>query len=186
MKKIIIATLISAVILFLWSGATQMLPWGVPTAQNVNVQSAENTKQTDTPSVIKLDANSLTTDKFETQFLNKVSIYSTDDTYSWIVTNPIRNDYSKYFLGEFLTQLMVGLFLSIILILTVNMKLKSRLVLVGIMGLCAVAGTYGQLMNWWELPASYGIGVGVNLVIGWLFASVIVCKFIIKSKPIAG
>ena len=39
MKKHLLALLVFTVLLFLWSGLTQILPWGVPTAQKITVQS---------------------------------------------------------------------------------------------------------------------------------------------------
>ncbi len=183
-KKIIISTLVSTLILFLWSGMTQMLPWGISSTQNINVQTIENQKQAEAPNVQRLDKTLLVTEKFETQFNNKVSTLSTDKTFSWIVTQPIRSDYSSYFITEVLTQLFVAFFITLLLVLTIRLDNRSRIIIIFIAGICATISTYGQLMNWWGLPASYGIGVSINLLIGWTIVAFISAKFIIKNKTI--
>jgi Mg2+/citrate symporter len=48
-KKILVSTLAATIILFLWSGVTQMFPWGVPTAQAISAQSSKKTDSFQTP-----------------------------------------------------------------------------------------------------------------------------------------
>lgn len=180
-KKIVISTLVSTLILFLWSGMTQMLPWGISSTQNINVQTMDNQKQAEAPNILRFDKTLLVTEKFETQFNNKVSTLSSDKTFSWIVTQPIKSDYSSYFITEALTQLLVAFFIALLLVLTIKLDNKSRLIIIFIAGICATISTYGQLMNWWGLPASYGIGVSINLLIGWTIVAFISTKFFIKT-----
>lgn len=182
-KKIIISTLTSTVILFLWSGLTQMFPWGVPTAQTISTQSNNQTESFQTPNLIELPPNTLTTEKFDEQFVNKISTLTTDKTFSWIITSPIDNyNISAYFIKEIVTQLLVGLFLALVLTLTVKLSNKTRHYLVGLSGILAVTAIYGQMMNWWGLPLLYALGAGFNLIVGWLIAGLISTKFIIKRE----
>jgi hypothetical protein len=183
-KKIIISTLVSTLILFFWSGMTQMLPWGISSTQNINVQTMDNQKQAEVTNLQRLDKTLLVTEKFETQFNNKVSTLSTDKTFSWIVTQPIKSNYSSYFITEVFTQLFVAFFIALLLVLTIKLDNRSRIIIISIAGICATISTYGQLMNWWGLPASYGIGVSINLLIGWTIVAFISAKFIIKNKTI--
>ena len=179
MKKVMLSTVASTVILFLWSGLTQALPWGVPTTQNVSVQTSA--PETEVPNLIQLPVGSLTTEEFEAYFIDKVSTYTTDKTFSWIVTQPLRNDYSRYFALETVTQFVVALLLACLLALTAELDIKRRMLIVFVAGLAAVSGIYGQLMNWWALPPSYALGVSLNLVIGWMIASLVSARFIIKK-----
>jgi hypothetical protein len=48
-------------------------------------------------------------------------------------------------------------------------------------GLLAVTAIYGQLMNWWGVPAIYALGAGFNLIVGWLIVSLVSAKYIIKQ-----
>lgn len=181
-KKIIISTIVSAVILFLWSGLTQIFPWGVPTAQTITSQTSKQTESFQTPNLIELPANSLTTEKFDEQFENKISTLTTDKTFSWIITKPV--DYynvGNYFIKETITQLIVSLLLAILLVLTIGLPNKKRLTITIVSGVLAVTAIYGQMMNWWGVPAVYALGAGLNLVLGWTLASFVSSKFIIKQ-----
>jgi hypothetical protein len=180
-KKIIISTIVSTVILFLWSGLSQMFPWGVPTAQTITSQTNKQTESFQTPNLIDLPANSLTTEKFDEQFVNKISTLTTDKTFSWIITKPV--DYynvGNYFVKEIVTQLLVALFLATLLILTIGLSNQKRLTIIAITGVLAVIAVYGQMMNWWGVPAIYALGAGLNLIIGWTLSAFISSKFIIK------
>lgn len=159
-----------------------MLPWGISTTQNINVQTEKLQEQTKVSNLIKLEPNELTTEKFEGRFLNKISTYVTDDTFSWIVTQPYQNDYSGYFIKEIITQLIVAILLSIILFLTLQIELKKRMLLILVFGICASTAIYGQLMNWWGIPTSYALGVSLNLIIGWILVSYISARYIIKPE----
>ncbi len=182
MKKLIFATLILTLLLFLWSSATQMFPWGVPTAQNITVQTGEQGENSPVPNLLQLPASTLTTEAFDAQFIDKISTYTTDKTFSWIVTQHLQNDYTAYFVGEFITLLIVSIFLTILLLLTVQLDLRTRMAIVVVAGLAAVSATYGQLMNWWRLPTIYALGVSLNLLIGWTLTCYISARFIVKSK----
>lgn len=181
-KKVIFSTVTSAVLLFLWSGVSQFFPWGVPTAQTVSTQSTNKTESFQTPNLIELPPNSLTSEKFDSQFVNKISTLTTDKTFSWIISSPIeRYDVAGYFIREIVTQVLVGFFLALLLLTTARLPNKDRLLLVGLSGVLAVAAIYGQMMNWWGMPAIYALGAGFNLIIGWSIAGYITASFIIKS-----
>ncbi len=182
MKKHLLALLVFTVLLFLWSGLTQILPWGVPTAQKITVQSDSAANRI--PNLIKLEPNTLTTNNFDSTFNNKISTYTTDKTFSWIVTQPLKTDYTSYFISEIVTQFFIGALLTLLLVLTKNHKIQTQMMFIGIVGLVAWAATYGQLLNWWAMPATYAIGVGVNLIIGWLSTGFLVSRFILKSEKL--
>lgn len=182
-KKIIISATVSLLILFLWNGLAQMFPWGVPTAQSISSQTAKQTESFQTPNLVELPGNSLTTEKFDEQFVNKISTLTTDKTFSWIITKPL--DYyniGNYFIKEIITQLLSALLLAILLVLTAELANSKRLAIIAISGVLAVAAIYGQMINWWGVPAIYALGAGVNLIIGWIISAFVSSKFIIKTK----
>lgn len=178
MKRYILATLVFTILLFLWSGFTQMLPWGIPTAQKITVQT--DGIDTAIPDLIQLQPNALTTPDFDATFNQKISTYTTDHTFSWIVTQPLKTNYTGYFVGEIATQFFVGILLTLLLTLTSNQKTQTRLLLICVAGLLTWVASYGQLLNWWGMPVKYAAGVGVNLVTGWLLTGFLVSKFVMK------
>ena len=180
MKKYATAVIIYTILLFVWSGFTQVLPWGIPTAQKITTQSKEFIKEI--PNLIKVEQNNLTTDAFDKTFNNRISTYTTNNTFSWIITQPLQNDYSGYFINEIIVQFFVGALLTCILAFTIKLDLKTRLSIIFIMGFLAFTATYGQLMNWWRLPPKYALGVGLNLIAGWTLSSFIISKYILKTS----
>jgi hypothetical protein len=182
MKKIIIAILVSTVILFMWNGLVQMLPWGVPTTQILNAQSANVVDTKDMKNAINLSVNALTTSQFDEQCNNKISTLITDKTFSWIISKPTSNyNMGSYFMKEAFTQFLVSIFLTLILFYTISFTIQKRLSIIAFAAVAAAIAIYGQQMNWWALPLSYGLGVAVNLVLGWLITSFVIAKWIIKS-----
>ncbi|WP_375582798.1 hypothetical protein [Cyclobacterium xiamenense] len=180
-KKIIISTIVSTVILFLWSGITQIFPWGVPTAQSISSQTTAQTESFQTPNLVELPANSLTTEKFDEQFVNKISTLTTDKTFSWIISKPVEYyNVGNYFIKEIVTQLLVAMFLATLLMLTTGLSNQKRLTIIAITGVLAVTAIYGQMMNWWGVPVIYALGAGLNLIIGWTLSAFVSSKFIIK------
>jgi hypothetical protein len=182
MKKILLSILVSTVILFIWNGLSQAFPWGVPSTQMLSTKNNLTADDAKMGKLQSFSANTFTTEKFDERFNNKVSTLVTDQSFSWIISKPIAYyDMGAYFMKEILTQLLVAIFLSLILFYTIMLNLKTRLSIIGLAGLAAAIGAYGQLMNWWGLPAIYGLGVGFNIVVSWLIASFISAKWIIKS-----
>ena len=180
MKKYILAIFTFTILLFLWNGFVQVLPWGIPTAQKITAQSSSIPYEL--PNLIKVQPNTLTTNNFDSTFNHKISTYTTDKTFSWIVTQPLKTDYSSYFIGEIIIQFFVGILLTLLLVLTRNYKIQTRMMLLGIVGLVAWVATYGQLLNWWAMPNTYTIGIGVNLIIAWLVTGFLVSRFILKFE----
>jgi len=165
----ILATLVGTVVLFLWSGLSQAFPWGVPRTQIVSTQSPGGVESFQAPNLITLPPGSLTTEAFDARFTDRVSTLTTDRSFAWIVAKPLAYYRpAAYFVREAATQLVVAALLAALLLLLPDAPLATRLALVALAGSAAVAGTYGTQMNWWGLPPTYGVGIGVNLVAGWL------------------
>ena len=178
MRHILLSTLVSAVLLFLWSGLSQVFPWGVPTAQTVSTGSAENFQA---PNLIQLPAGSLTTPGFDAQFVNRVSTLTTEVTFSWIVSKPLTYyQPGAYFLREALTQLLVGFCLALLLHLSVSLRQRRRWALVGVAALAGIIAQVGPLMNWWGLPPAYALGTAANLLIGWLLVAWVSARWFIR------
>lgn len=181
----LLATLVATVVLFLWSGLTQRLPWGVARVQTLSTQSPGGVEAFQAPNLVELPPGSLTTPGFDERVSGRVSTLTTDRTFAWIVARPV-GEYSPgaYLARKAQTQLVVAALLAAIWLLLPEAPLSTRLALVALVGSAAAAGSYGQLMNWWGLSASYGVGVSVNLVIGWLLATLAVSLW--PLRPLVG
>ncbi|MCU0327572.1 MAG: hypothetical protein MUE53_01165 [Chitinophagales bacterium] len=160
-----------------------MFPWGVPTAQVISSQTIKKTESFQAPNLIELPANSLTTDKFDQQMVDKISTLTTDKTFSWIITKPTSYyNVGQYFIREIFTQLVVAFLLTLLLFFTTKHNFKTRLIITLLVGTMAVTAIFGQMLNWWGIPAIYALGAGFNLIIGWFLISFVSSKWIIKSE----
>lgn len=184
MKRILISCLAMTVILFLWSGLGQLFPWGVPSAQNVSAAKTSSSYEGSIANQVQVPSASLTTDDFDTRFMGHISTYTTDNSFSWIVTQPVPESYGGYFGREVLNQFLVALILSLLLYLSRSLPFKERMLLVLLAALAACTATYGQFLNWWQMPLAYGLGASLNLIFGWILVAFISARFILPSKPI--
>lgn len=185
LNRLLIGSLLSGVVLFVWSGLTQMLPWGVPSTQVMVSQSGE-AELFQTTAVQTYDPHALTTPLFDDEMVNRVNTLTTDETFSWIVTKPL--DYynpTSYFVRELLTQLLVGVLLTTLALLTPGLSLGQRLTLFLLMGMAAATAVYGPLFNWWGLTTAYALGAAINLIVGWLLVGLILSRFVSPARQVA-
>jgi hypothetical protein len=177
----LIGGLMAGVLLFLWSGLTQQLPWGVPSAQVVISADSVESDTFQGENIERHDAHSLTTPLFDETMVNRVNTLTTDETFSWIVTKPRAYYNPLAYLGrEALTQMLTGLLLAAALIIARPLGLSGQLLVVLLLALAATVATYGQLFNWWGLTTRYAIGASLNLIVGWLVAAFMVAYFVMR------
>ena len=181
--NLVVGIVVSGIILFLWSGLTQIFPWGVPSTNNIISSQSNQTKEIEASNLKRFTVNKFTTAEFDQEMVNKVNTLTTDMTFSWIVTKPL-SYYNPihYFMREVLTQFLIGFLLTIICLLTQPLPFKQRFLTVLFVGIITGISTYGQLFNWWGLTAIYALGVSANLLIGWAIAGFILIKFTIPCQ----
>ncbi len=183
LKRILLSIIFMTAVLYLYSGMSQMLPWGVPTAQVVFSHDAEAQIFQSTADIQQFQPYEFTTPKFDEQFKNKISTLSTDETFNWIVSSDI-GDYNptRYLVLEFFTQLLVAIFLTLGLALTTSLANNQRLMIVLFLALAALSATFLQQLNWWRIPSNYQLGMMLNIFIGWGLCTLIAAKWILKSE----
>ena len=126
-------------------------------------------------------SNEFTTEKFDDKFGGKISTLTTDKTFSWIISTDIANyNPLKYLAFEFLTQLLVAFFLSLLLSITAGLDLGQRLLVILIAALAGTTATYGQQLNWWNVPALFQVGMMLNVVVSWMIVSFVSARCIIR------
>lgn len=170
----------STLTLFCWSGLCQVFPWGVPTVRTFAETSAE-------PSAFgavlqRVTPGTLTTGGFDEQLGDGIATLTTDRSFAWVVSVPLRRyDPTRYFLGELLCQLVCSMLLVLGLRLLEPVPRPRRLAIVGLLAAAATVGTYGVMTNWWGLPLRYSGGMSVNLVIGWLLGAAVI-TFVLERR----
>jgi len=172
----IIAVFLSTIALFLVSALSQFLPWSTPSVLTVD-STANGTYVFATPHLQKVNPGSLTTSEFDSTFSGHIGTLATDRSFSWIISIDRKNySPSRFFLFELVTQFVAALGLFIALRIFRYSRLKDYLLtVVGFATLGGFAIFFTQI-NWWGLPITYGFGSILNLVIGWILASLIIYK----------
>ncbi len=167
----VFTVLAMATVLFVWSGVTQCLPWGVPTTPQYDA-SGRPPHDMQSETTVRAAPGTWTTAAFDAQLGSSMLTLTTERTFAWIVAVPITAyDPARYFALELAAQLAVSLGLVALTLLTKELSRSRRLGAVAIAALAASVASYGQMMNWWGMPAWYGIGMSANLTVGWLLAA---------------
>ena len=183
LKRILLSIILMTAVLYIYSGMSQMLPWGVPTAQVVFSQDGEAQIFQSTADIQQFQPYEFTTPKFDEQFRNKISTLSTDETFNWIVSSDIGGyNPTRYLVLEFFTQLLVAVFLTLGLALTISLANNQRFMIILFLALAGLSATLLQQLNWWRIPSDYQLGMMINILISWGLCTFIAAKWILKSE----
>ena len=181
-RRLSLAALASWLLLFLWGGLTQLLPWGLSTVRTFATTSGD-------PYVFGADRlqtaapNTFTTSAFESAFGQGISTLATDASFSWIVSVPSSAyDPTRYFALELLSQLMVAIVLVAVLATLAPLGPRRAIRVVLLLCVAAMVATYGVMANWWGLPAEYALGMAANLVFGWAVAATSICVVLFRGR----
>ncbi|MBC7870405.1 MAG: hypothetical protein H7Y09_06160 [Chitinophagaceae bacterium] len=155
---------VGGVILFLWTGFTQnIFPWG-------------------TKSLSKLKATPGTGEKLaEITHDGMVYMDTSEDVVAFIAIKP-KSYYNigRFFVIEFITQMLSGLVITLVLLMTIGSPLEGRLALIALVGAATIIGVDIQYWNWWGFSTIYTLGVAVNRFTGYMIAAFVIGYFILR------
>ena len=168
--ELIVQVLLVAVLLTILGGASQALPWGSGSAQQLRQQSMRRSREfgTKADQVVDVAANPIVTAEFDIVTRNRVSTLSTDNSFSWIVSKPI--EYYKparYLVLEFVTQVLVAVGIVGVNFLLADSSQSTRVSVVLLAAALTAVAAYGPLLNWWGLTSRYVVGVSLTTVVSW-------------------
>ncbi|MGK7942058.1 MAG: hypothetical protein AB4062_18265 [Crocosphaera sp.] len=147
-------SIIGAIVLFFWNGLAQnVFPWGIKSVKEVNDQKDLS------PIVPEDDEQGMFYIRSE-----KVVMFlaaKPSDYYSM----------SKFLGLEFVTQWLVSLILTAILLIIPASSLEFKLTIVTLICLISIVAVDLQYWNWWGFSGLYTIGLSFNRLIGFLLAS---------------
>lgn len=117
--KTLPSILVTSIILFFWGSLALILPWSAPTAQTLGTQGNSTIQAFQTPQLIELPSNSLTTPEFEQRMTGKVYNLMTDESFSWIITPQTQLlPPTTHLTQEYINWLLVAILLAVVLLLT--------------------------------------------------------------------
>jgi len=153
--------IIGGVLLFLWSGLTQSLtPWGIRSVKELETQSTvgEILERQSTKGLYYIK--------------DKVTAFIAVRTESYY-------SISRFFIIEFITELLVATTLTSILLLTATQSIYTRLLLIVLTTLTSIFSVDLQYWNWWGFSTIYSLGISINRLIGHLLISFILISFVL-------
>lgn len=164
MQKIIIATILGAIVLFLFDGVFQGIP-------NFGVRAVE-----------RLETNDLTSAKFSER-TDRMTYLVTDKTVSFLVTKKAEYyNLKKFFIIEIVSVFVISFVFALVFTIIKIQNLREALILVNAFAIIASFAIHIPYMNWWGFSLSYTVGVVFKTILGWTLLSFVQYFFLFRSK----
>jgi hypothetical protein len=161
-NKIIFATLLGGIALFLLDGAFQAIP-------NFGIRAVE-----------RLETSNLTTQEFD-NLQHPMAYIVTDKVVSFTASQPAQfYNLGKFFTFEFISALVISFLFALVFSKMIGFNLKERLRMTFIFALIASIAIHISYFNWWGFSAVYTIGVILKTTIGWTALAYIQNRFFFK------
>lgn len=163
-KQIIIATIMGAVVLFLFDGAFQAVP-------HFGVSAVE-----------RLETHDFTTPQFNT-LTDRMAYIATEQTVSFVATK--HADYynlTRFFIIEFFSAFAIALIFAMVFGRIKFTNLRERMLLTLAFSLIAGFAIHIPYFNWWGFSFSYTMGVISKTILGWTLLAYFQNRFIYKIR----
>jgi hypothetical protein len=164
LSRLILATILGAVALFVSDSAFQAIP-------NFGIRAVE-----------QLETKEFTTESFSL-LTNRMAYIVTDNTVSFVATQPA-NFYqlSKFFTVESLSVLAICLIFAIVFSKLGTTALRNRILITFSFALIASLAIHIPYFNWWGFSLLYTVGVILKTVLGWVVVSYVQNSIVYKVK----
>ncbi|AFY49654.1 hypothetical protein Nos7524_3880 [Nostoc sp. PCC 7524] len=152
---LLFAVIVAGLVLFIWSGVTQNLPWGIKSVK---------------PDI----KNVVATQAIASESQNGM-MYLNGEIVAFVAVKP-KTYYSpqRFFIVEFVTQILAGMILCLLLSQLFDLSLVGRQFIILLVSLLIVVTTDMSYWNWWGFSHPYTLGVAANKIIGLQLASLVV------------
>ena len=183
-KKLIIATLLGGVTMFIWGGFSHMVLFiGTGFKPLPNEDKVIEVLKTNLPEqglyfFPGKDFRNSTPEQdvvFESKFRN--------GPVGLVVYRPIGG--SPFSPGKLITQLLSNLlsvFIAVIIVSVISAGYWKRVLIASLLGLLACAAVSSIYWNWYEFPTSFFIAQILDMLIGFFLAGLVICRVVPKSS----
>ena len=179
-KQLALGSIVGAIILFVWSAIAWMLiPWpGTPLRSFKNEDAVTQAIVANAPQsgnyLLPNGDKSMTAEQ-EKQMMDKMA--KGPIVFAAVRLEPF-NSMAKPLIIQFLTQFVVALLATLLLLQTSGLAYKSRVLFVAAIGLLIFVGGHVDEWNWWSFSNAYMLMQFGALVIGWFLAALAISKFV--------
>ena len=185
-KQMILGSLLGAIVLFIWSTiAWEVIPWpGPPLRAFTNGDAVAQAIVANAPVsgtyLVPNIERSMTTEQQQKE-IDKMT--KDPIIFASVRLEPFTS-MGKPLVVQFLTQLIVALIATFLLLQTTGLDYKCRVLFLTVIGLLIFVGGHVEEWNWWSFSNAYMLMQAGALLIGWFLASLVMSK-IVKGKTAA-
>ena len=186
-KQLALGSVLGAIVLFVWSAIAWMLiPWpGDPLRNFTNEEAVSQAITANAPqSGVYLLPNvpKRTPGMTDQQYKAAQQAMEEKMARGPIVFTSVRlepfNSMAKPLVIQFLTQFIVALLATYLLLQTCGLSYKCRVIFVTAIGVIIFVGGHVDEWTWWGFSNAYMLMQLGALVIGWFLASLVIAKFV--------
>ena len=183
-KQLALGSILGAIILFVWSTiAWEVIPWpGTPLRSFKNedaVTQAIVANAAQSGNYLLPNGDKSMTAEQEKQMIDKMA--KGPIVFAAVRLEPF-NSMAKPLVSQFLTQFVVALLATLLLLQTCGLSYKGRVLFVTAIGLLIFVGGHVDEWTWWSFSNAYMLMQFGALVIGWFLASLVISAFV-RGKP---
>lgn len=187
MKRILLAGLLGGLAVFVWSFIAHMvLPLGEAGVRTLPNEAAtlEGLRSTiPEPGMYLFPMMGNPSEASEAEQAKWMEAYRTGPA-GVLVYRPLGGEFNfpKLLGAELLSTCLAALLAAFVLARLVGSYLQ-RALLVGIFGLFAWFSISVSYWNWYEFPTAFVLAEGIDQVIGWLVAGLVIAKIVPSPRP---
>ena len=187
-KQLILGTVLGGIVLFVWGAIAWMfIPWpGQPLRAFTNEDAVTqaivaNASQSGNYLLPNGEAKGLTAEQ-QQKAMEKMA--KGPIVFASVRLEPF-NSMAKPLISQFLTQLLVALLGTVLLLQTTGLSYKSRVIFLTVIGLIIFVGGHMDESTWWSFSNAYMLMQFGALVIGWFLASLVMSAVVRGRAAVA-
>lgn len=193
-NRLVLSTLLGGIVLFVWSAiAWMVIPWpGDPLRSFTNEEAVLQTITANTPRsgnyVLPNEpkrAPGMTDEQYKATKQAAMDRMTRGPMIFTAVRLEPMGSMTKLMVIQFLTQLLLALIASFLLMQTTRRSYVRRVVFVAVCGLLIFLGGKMDEWIWWSFSNSYLLMEFGAIVIGWILAALVIAKFVIGRSSVA-
>ena len=179
-KQLALGSILGAIVLFVWSAiAWELIPWpGPPLRKFTNEDAVTQAIVANAPVsgnyLLPNAERSMTPDE-QQKAIEKMK--RGPIVFTSVRLEPF-DSMAKPLVIQFLTQFVVALLGTFLLLQTCGLSYKSRVIFVTAIGVIIFVGGHVDEWTWWSFSNAYMLMQLGALAIGWFLASLVIAKFV--------
>ena len=191
-NRLVLSTLLGGIVLFVWSAiAWMVIPWpGDPLRSFTNEEAVLQTITANAPRSGNYllpnepkRAPGMTDEQYKATKQAAMDRMTRGPMIFTAVRLEPMGSMTKLMVIQFLTQLLLALIASFLLMQTTRRSYGRRVVFVAVFGVVIFLGGKMDEWIWWSFSNSYLLMEFGAIVIGWILAALVIAKFVMGRSP---